>query len=138
MNNFRFSPVYKQAYNCTKNVIKGKFKAASTGYSRFFELGKENPAQAKLLNKVAIRNAAFDFKKNINILTLMKVAFKILCVYSKEFKTEKKAFIKRYKELYPKTHKMRDKLIQQGRVKFDSRLDVSPTILDNQHREFFL
>ncbi|MBE7703756.1 MAG: hypothetical protein E7Z89_06890 [Cyanobacteria bacterium SIG28] len=124
MIDFRLSPVYKQAYNSARNIINGKAKAASTSYARFFELGKENPAQAKLLNKVAIRDVAFDSGKNINILSSIKTAFKTFCVNSKDFKTEKKAFIKRYKELYPKTHKMRDKLIKQGRVKFDSKLDV--------------
>ena len=40
------------------------------------------------------------------------------CFYSKTYKAEKKAFDETYKELYPNTHKMRDKLLKNESVQY--------------------
>ena len=121
MTYFRLNPIYQQAHSMGENLINGKGKSAAKNLATVYELGKTNPAQAKLLSRVASRDLAFESKKNlITPLRMLVTAFKVNFIYSKKYNAEKKALDETYKQLYPKTHKIRDKFIKNGKVKYQS------------------
>lgn len=114
--------IYQYAYNTAKNLAYGRAKGAAIQSSKFYREGLFNPAKAKLARSLASKNLAYEilateprsnFKKLWDILkTTLEANFK----YRSIFKEPMKNFNEEYKTLYPKTHKMRDKLIQDGKV----------------------
>lgn len=131
--NFRTTPVYQNAYATTRNIMQGKLKAAAREHAQMCKQGIANPSQTKLINRVAMFDAFGDYalekidSKDFGpklVWKYIKNALKVNIFHRKEFKTDSRAFDKRYKELYPKTHKMRDKLISKGKVKLEHKFDT--------------
>lgn len=126
-------PIYETAYAEAKNLINGNNKIAARQYASFCKLGKNNPAQAKLISRVAVFDALGDYAiktpdTNINpyktVFKFVKNIIKEKLFHSKHYKFEKKAFDKAYQELYPKTHKMRDKLLNKGKVRLEHKFEL--------------
>ena len=110
------------ASNC---LWEGKAKKAAKHIRTFYKEGLNNPAKAKLIGVSELKEAKDSAiitddefgnlgRRFTHFITKIKTA---LC-YSKTYKAEKKAFDKAYKELYPNTHKMRDKLLKNESVQY--------------------
>ena len=53
-NNILAEPVYRFSYRCAQNLCKGQIKAARDNMITWSNLGKDNPAKAKLKSAIAI------------------------------------------------------------------------------------
>ena len=61
MINFRTTPAYEKAYAITNNLIKGRLSVAAKQQSQLYAIGKNNPAQTKLITRVAKFDAFTDY-----------------------------------------------------------------------------
>lgn len=118
MGNMIKDPVYRAAYRSTVNATYGRVKASAFEKTKFYNLGKQNPAQAKLISKSAVKDVLADIGNIPNKIMAIKTLF--LSGLKKNCRKAAKEFNKEYKTLYPKTHKMRDKIIRQNKVSLNS------------------
>lgn len=119
------NPVYRALYRGTVNAANGRTKAAAHQYTRAWKLGKENPAQTKLLIKPAVNDCLTDVdrlslpdERLFKAITAIKVSF--LTRFNKKYRQAAKEFNEEYKNLYPNTYKKRNKIIKEGKVSIKS------------------
>lgn len=124
-NNILAEPVYRFSYRCAQNLCKGQIKAARDNMITCSNLGKDNPAKAKLLLYEALHDSVNDYLVINGNVTSSTSYLKIMFYFLKNFlkayvsndvRKADKEFKESYKSLYPNTHKIRDALIKQKKV----------------------
>lgn len=126
-NSILTEPVYRSTYRFAQNLCKGRINAARINRISACNSGKENPAKAQLLMSAARKDAMHDYVlfNCDTVFSAVKLCFSVLknlfkVDASSEVRKADKEFTQKYKELYPTTYKLRNKLIRQGRVTADN------------------
>jgi hypothetical protein len=117
------------AGNCRK-------KSSAMYYSKLGKMGKDNPMKTKMLMRCAKNDYMHDisevganpistFVQRINYYkTVLELNF------NSGYRNAKKAINDSVKELYPRTYKARNKLINKGKVSIENTTDTA-TRLEN-------
>lgn len=116
--------IYNNARSGYKALSQGRMSGAVHNFTKLYKEGVENPAQTKLLIQAGKQQAKKEALKGIMDDEFIPVVPFFKMYYSnakirlnKAFRNAKEQFESVYKEIYPKTHKLRDKLISSGKVK---------------------
>ena len=124
------SEIYRTAYRAIVAAGKSRRKASAMQYSKIGEIGKENPMETKLQMKRAKKDYMQDLS-NVSdpISALMQKAnyYKTILQLNLNsgYRNAKKAINDAAKELYPRTYKQREKLIDSGKVSIGSTADTA-------------
>lgn len=119
-------PVYQSSYRFARNLLNNKAEAAKINKIQALNLGKDDPAKALLLMKAAEKYAFEDYwRSSKSEPSLLKFLFnvaktKLKLRFSKDVNKAQDEFDQKYKELYPNTHKMRTRLINDEQVVADN------------------
>ena len=116
--------IYNNAKSGYRALAQGRIKGAVHNFSKLYKEGIKNPAQTKLLVKAGKQQAEKDALKGafddefMPLVPYIKMHFLEAQIHlNKTFQDAKTNFDTAYMELYPRTHKLRDKLIDSGKVK---------------------
>lgn len=132
------SEVYRTAYRAAIDAGKNRSKACIREYKKLGEIGTQNPMNTQML----IRRAKKDYLHDLSHVECDPISlicqtfnyYKTMLSLNihKSYRSTKKAIKDSAKELYPRTHKQRTKLISEGKVSIKSTSDTT-TRLNNMN-----